>query len=159
LALVALMAVSLGGCSQKASVSGGWEAVELPGFSVELPLGRVEKSTKLTSAGSHHVTLMPPGARTRPPSLRRFGKASAGTLSLHWRAGTMSADDRKQVNEALVRGTAGAIGWRVESLQEEQGRWIAIIGKGEHRMAILGVYCEPGLSVSANFLPAELAGF
>jgi hypothetical protein len=148
--------LALGGCSRGSDTSRS-EVVQLPGFSVELPVGQVEKSTKLTSAGSHHLKLMPLWAASLPQAVRDVAQLNKGTLSVHWRAGAMTPADLKEVRDALVKSTAAAIGWHVEHINDEQGRWVALISDGRHRMSIAGAYCAPGLSIYVNLAMPDAA--
>lgn len=156
IATVSIAAVSTAGCSQSTANS-GWEVVQLPGFSLELPVGQVNKSTKMKSAGSHHVKVMPGWTASMPEPVRKLVQAnesmSEGIVTVHWRAGAMTPDEQKELRTAAVNSTSGALGWRVESLKDEkeQGRWLAVIGDGRQRMAIGGAYCAPGLSIYVNF--------
>jgi hypothetical protein len=156
-ALVALAVLALESCARQSGPPES-QTVQLPGFSVELPFGHVDKSTHLPSAGAHRVTLMPPWVQALPPALRGFVQLKEGTASVHWRAGASTPEDDRQLRDALLSSTARSLNASVLKVTEEKGRWWASIGdEGKAKVMMGGAYCPPGLTIYLNLARPDAA--
>jgi hypothetical protein len=155
-ASVACACVAIASCA-RAPEGAGSTAVQLPGFTIELPFGRVDKSTSLPSAGAHRMTLLPSWMRPLPLRARDFIQVDEGKASVHWRAGALTPEEHRQLSEIAVNSVARASAFTVTKIVHEENRWLSVLEKGSRRLVMGGVYCEPGLSVQIVLAPTKVA--
>lgn len=117
IALGTLAVLTLVSCAPRDQVA-GTEVAELPGFSIELPFGRVEKSSRIAAAGAHELTLLPRWAQWLPPRLRTLVRPE-GTVSVHWRAGPMTPEELHEERELMVSSLARVLGVATPKIAEE----------------------------------------
>ena len=129
--------VCFAGCMQRPA-SDSAATAHLPGFSIQLPAGVVEKSTPLASHGSHRLRLVPAWVLSLPPPIARWRVFSDGEIDVHWRVGTLSPEDRGTMRKALIGTVRSVASVRVRSEELSGGRWLSYLEAGSGTGAVGG---------------------
>jgi hypothetical protein len=136
----------LAACARKDADRGEFERVTLPGFSIELPHGEVQRTSKAPSAGKHEIKL--PAPSLMDIALRR--SVSSPQVSVEWMAQSFSREewDGQMLpifTQAVSRTVAGARLLRQEAL--DNGSRLDVIGVPGSPVAFGVVRCDEKFSV------------
>jgi len=143
-AVMACSALLLTACS--GSQDGEFSRVSLPGFSIELPRGKVKRTSEAPSAGKHELDLPEPSFMD---SLSQKA-VSKPRMSVEWMAQSYSRQEWDQqmlpiFTQSLAREVPGSRILRQEALSDD--RWLHVIGAPGSPVAFGVVRCDAKFSV------------
>src|SRR6185295_10722448 len=149
-----LLAASLGatGCSRQSlkKQREGRQRIELPGFSIELPLGKVVATSKVPSQGKHQVAL---SASQLEHWLDDW--AINGSVSVHWSSQAPTRDE--WMNEELpmiLKASEGSIpnGKLLKEETIDPERWLIVAGTSRLPLAMGVVRCDPAFAIEVTYI-------
>ncbi|HKE95779.1 MAG TPA: hypothetical protein VKB34_15795 [Povalibacter sp.] len=129
------------------------ERTELPGFSLWLPGGKVQRTSSNPSAGTYELKVGDGLAELLPESLSKHLFQDAGTVKIHWRGGALSEAGLEEQRQLLQQGLMGIAQKPLESIQLSPTRSVDVFEIQRARVAFGVIYCEPGLTITV------IAGF
>lgn len=146
--LAALLLVALlPSCSKFSGDGGKARRISLPGFSVELPAGKVRSTSKSPISGKHQVDLSSPGFTEMV-----FDKARSKPLVwVEWNTQSISRDDWKSLLMPVITQAIGSATQANTKIIKEvtvaPDRWFFVAGTPDEPMTMGVVNCEQTFSV------------
>lgn len=141
---LAFAVATLTGCSDHAIDEPELQRVSLPGFSIDLPAGRVQNASKEAFAGRHDVQLPDPGILRRLPFAS--GRRQAAKVSVSWNEHGLEDEEYS----GFLRGVALKAIPNSTVLREATlapGSWVLTIGGPKASVTYASHSCEPGFNV------------
>lgn len=137
-------AASLGACSDHAIDEPDLQRVSLPGFSIELPAGRVKSTAKEGFAGRHELQLPEPGIlRYLPLATNRRTEAR---VSVGWNQHGLDAEEYSTFLRGMILKTVPN-GRVLREVDLAPGTWVQTIGNETVSVTYASKSCERGFSV------------
>jgi hypothetical protein len=151
-ALVCALAVLSAGCGKKAERPSGFNRVNLPGFSIELPEGEVTKTSSAPTDGQHEITLPKPNLLEET-----FEKMhAAGKVQVEWSSQSFSQEDWKTLLlSAMIQALDASTKGKNEILKEASAgkdRWLYVFGQPRSPVGIGVINCDPSFSVTVTLV-------
>jgi hypothetical protein len=145
------VAAACGGCSREIpeDYRASWKRVELPGFSLSLPDGKLVSTSSLPSQGNHKLKLEGSMLEHWRHDIVRNGAASVS-----WSSQTMTLEEWNRDYLPLITGAHSSSVPGVKLMQQElldEDRWLSIVGAERVLLGIGVVRCDESFQVEITY--------